>query len=332
MDRFMMPLATATGLGAALFFSAFLGVDTPYITELGWSSNQLAACACALVGLAAALLAKHMHSSAEAVLPIVTPLMTEPTPVAKFATTARPLNHSNAPTAARRTRVFADTVDVSKQLGDWWNKDGDDDLAVGDENFDVKQMPGVLPPVGFFDPAGLSTNKSEQRMRWFRESEIKHGRVAMLAAVGFVVQESFHPLFGGQIDSPSAFAFQETPLQNFWGLVVMALSAVESFHINKIKNPANGNGFGVVQDSHELGNFGFDPLGMKPKDPAALREKKNKELQNGRLAMLGIAGMVAQELVTNQKLGGASVSAEEIDDIRALAGEVSVMLNDTMFL
>lgn len=328
----MKPLAVAAGLAASVFFAAFLGVDTPFVTELGLTSNQLAACACALVGLAAALLARAMHSSADAVLPMVTPLMAEPAPVAKFSTTARPVNHANAPVAARRTRVYADTVDVTKQLGDWWNKDGDDDLAVGDENFDVKNMPGVIPPVGFFDPAGLSTNKTEQRMRWFRESEIKHGRVAMLAAVGFVVQESFHPLFGGSIDSPSAFAFQETPLQNFWGLVVMALSAVESFHINKIKNPANGNGYGVVQESHELGNFGFDPLGMKPKDPEALRTRKNRELSNGRLAMLGIAGMVAQELVTNQKLGGAKVSAEEIDNIRGLAADVSAMLNDTMFL
>ena len=50
------------------------------------------------------------------------------------------------------------------------------------------------------------------------------------------------------------------------------------------------------------GEFAFDPLGLKPKDPAALVEMQTKELNNGRLAMIAIAGMVAQELVTYEKL------------------------------
>ena len=38
--------------------------------------------------------------------------------------------------------------------------------------------------------------------------ELKHGRVAMLAALGFPIAEQFHPLFGGEIDVPSYIAFQ----------------------------------------------------------------------------------------------------------------------------
>ena len=33
----------------------------------------------------------------------------------------------------------------------------------------------------------------------YREAEVTHGRVAMLAALGFVVGEKFNPLFGGSI-------------------------------------------------------------------------------------------------------------------------------------
>ena len=46
-------------------------------------------------------------------------------------------------------------------------------------------------------------------VRFFRtavvraEVELKHCRVAMLAALGFPLAEQFHPLFGGDIDTPS---------------------------------------------------------------------------------------------------------------------------------
>lgn len=209
---------------------------------------------------------------------------------------------------------------------------GKDDVAVGDDKFDVTQMPGVLPPVGFWDPLKLSKGKTETRMRWFRECEIKHGRVSMLAALGFVVQESFHPLFGGNIDVPSAFSFQQTPLENFWGPVVLVLSLIEAQAVNTVQAPTNA-GFGVLQEDHELGDFGFDPMGYKPAmSDAELRDRKNKELQNGRLAMLGIAGMVAQELTTGQKLFGSPVSAAEVDNIHKIATEMSEMLNVTAHL
>lgn len=45
------------------------------------------------------------------------------------------------------------------------------------------------------------------------------------------------------------------------------------------------------------GDAGFDPLGLKPEDPEAFDQMVTRELQNGRLAMLGFAGCVAQELV-----------------------------------
>ena len=42
----------------------------------------------------------------------------------------------------------------------------------------------------------------------------------------------------------------------------------------------------------------FDPLGLKPKDVAGLEAMQAKEINNGRLAMIAMAGMVVQELVT----------------------------------
>lgn len=41
---------------------------------------------------------------------------------------------------------------------------------------------------GFFDPLKLSAGKDIVTLNWYRAAELKHGRVAMLAALGTVVQ------------------------------------------------------------------------------------------------------------------------------------------------
>lgn len=47
----------------------------------------------------------------------------------------------------------------------------------------------------------------------------------------------------------------------------------------------------------ELGDLGFDPLGLKPTDPEEFEIMQTKELQNGRLAMIASSGFLAQEAV-----------------------------------
>merc|ERR1712216_918876 len=69
-----------------------------------------------------------------------------------------------------------------------------------------------------------------------------------------------------------------------------------------------------IKSDFKSGDLGFDPLGLKPTDPAELKEMQTKELQNGRLAMIAAAGMIAQELASNQKLFMLSVSGTEVGD------------------
>merc|ERR1712176_643270 len=146
-----------------------------------------------------------------------------------------------------------------------------------------------------------SKDVSEGRQRFYREVELKHGRVAMLASLGFPLAEQFHPLFGGNIDVPSYIAFQETPLQTFWPAVILIISIIEVFSVFSFNTPFGGEPW-TIRSDYENGDLGFDPLGLKPTDPAEFKELATKELNNGRLAMIGIAGMVAQELVTGSKL------------------------------
>lgn len=172
----------------------------------------------------------------------------------------------------------------------------------------VQTLPGISGPLGFFDPVGFCSADNgaegaatEGKVRFYREVEVKHCRVAMLAALGYPVAEAFHPLFGGNIDTPSFSAFQQTPLQTFWPAVVGLIAVIEIFSIFPAFEDPNVEGWAIKSD-HVGGDYGFDPLGLKPSNPAELKEMQTKELNNGRLAMLAIAGMVVQEGVTGSKL------------------------------
>merc|ERR1712107_842778 len=48
---------------------------------------------------------------------------------------------------------------------------------------------GAFAPFGYWDPLGLATGTSAGQLAYFREAELKHGRVCMLASLGFIVQK-----------------------------------------------------------------------------------------------------------------------------------------------
>merc|ERR1712139_11556 len=96
-------------------------------------------------------------------------------------------------------------------------------------------LAGVTAPMNYFDPLGFSTTVSAGKLLFYREVELKHGRVGMLAALGILVGEQFHPLFGGDIDLPAYITFQFTPLQTFWPAVVAAIAIPEVFSVFTFK-------------------------------------------------------------------------------------------------
>lgn len=62
------------------------------------------------------------------------------------------------------------------------------------DDFFCYGLPGNTLPLGNWDPAGFQLVHKRVLLK-YRESEIKHGRLAMLSTIGFAVQESYHPLF-----------------------------------------------------------------------------------------------------------------------------------------
>merc|ERR1719442_148689 len=54
--------------------------------------------------------------------------------------------------------------------------------------FDPSVQLGAMAPLGYFDPLGFCKKGDEAGFRTLRAAELKHGRVAMMASVGAVVQ------------------------------------------------------------------------------------------------------------------------------------------------
>ena len=159
---------------------------------------------------------------------------------------------------------------------------------------------GASGPLGFFDPSGFTTDIEESQYKLYQEAETKHGRVAMLAFLGIVAGELVNPA------TPAIYQFQEAgPTFANWALVFCAW--IEGGYIIRgwqgldetLKEPL---GVAKLKKDQIPGDYGFDILKKKPKTVDAYNVMKTKELNNGRLAMLGVAGIVAQELITNQSI------------------------------
>merc|ERR1719281_2271938 len=75
--------------------------------------------------------------------------------------------------------------------------------------FDPSKQVGAMAPMGFFDPLGFSKVGDKEGFRNLRSAELKHGRVAMMAAVGAVAQH--YVKFPGFEKVPAGLAAVTTP-------------------------------------------------------------------------------------------------------------------------
>merc|ERR1719235_997175 len=130
-------------------------------------------------------------------------------------------------------------------------------------------LPGNISPAGNFDPANLLEGTSKEEVFRWREAELTHGRVGMLASAGFLVQESFHPLFSAD-NGPAIEQIPQLPPW-LWVTMTIGIGIAESLRIQKgWANPYEGpersqNEFTLKPD-YMPGDLAFDPLGLAPED------------------------------------------------------------------
>jgi len=158
----------------------------------------------------------------------------------------------------------------------------------------------VQAPVGFWDPLGLSSSGDMDDFKRRRETELKHGRISMLACIGYIVPEYFK--FPGYLSPKLGLEFSDIPnglaaLTKVpgvgWGQIAAMIGTYELL----LYKTVNG----------EPGNYGTGSLGLgilgPVKDPEARKKKLSAELANGRLAMMAIIGMFFQNGLTGSAWG-----------------------------
>lgn len=144
-----------------------------------------------------------------------------------------------------------------------------------------------------FDPLDLA-ERYPQHLAWYRESELKHGRIAMFAFLGCLVQDSgFRLPFAETQDSSITLINAHSKLlaggvgfgPMWWLLAVVG--AIESLRFRQL-----GLGF----EKLTLENAGDLDFGKAffPKTAEGQEQLKTKELKNGRLAMLAVGGILTQ--------------------------------------
>merc|ERR1740138_1228983 len=197
--------------------------------------------------------------------------------------------------------------------GDWANY-GDSPLRAFENEL------GVQAPLGFWDPAGISRDGNTYSFKRRRSVELKHGRICMLATMGYITPE-ITGKFGGYISPTEKLLFADIPN----GLA--ALGKVPFLGWVQIAGYA---GFTEIQarydadinERNEPGNMGWKPPLLSTSDPETRTRRLNAEIANGRLAMVALIGMFFQDGLTGSAWGDwANYTASPL---RAFESELGV--------
>ncbi|CAJ1457368.1 unnamed protein product, partial [Effrenium voratum] len=190
-------------------------------------------------------------------------------------------------------------------------------------SFDPATELGVQDPVGFWDPLGLSADKDEATFKRRRAVEIKHGRIAMYACMGYITPEYFK--FPGFLSPSLGLKFADVPnglaalskVPVLGGAQIIAFCGlIETTGFFQASSTTDGRGpregqFSMKDstESAEPGNYGvgFPTFLGKVEDPEARKSKLAAELANGRLAMMAIIGMFFQDGLTGSAWGDWSL-------------------------
>jgi len=166
----------------------------------------------------------------------------------------------------------------------------------GDVGFDPLNLSGIdplsLPQV--VPPAASMAGEPLPTVYWMREAELKHGRLAQMALVGFAAVDKGFYFPGTENQHLSSVAAHDASVADGrLGFVLFAVSVLELMTAPALYQASKGSG-------REAGDFALDPLNFCA-TPEKAADMKTKEITHCRLAMLAFSGMVTQAVAVSDK-------------------------------
>jgi hypothetical protein len=200
------------------------------------------------------------------------------------------------------------------------------------------------PVVGYWDPLGLSDanlwNQGEEfTIGWIRESELKHGRIAMFGFIGYIVHENgirspdgIANLVSTDLSAPAVW--DAVPEIGKWQIILF-VGLMDIWRESKV--PLAGDGQTHYTKGGKIGYFPtfkmlphpvpfdmFRPFGPCTRSEEAKAKGRIIEINNGRLAMLGLMGFVSEA-----KIPGSVPALTGL--IKPYAGEVMAPFASNVF-
>mmetsp|Transcript_33503 Transcript_33503/g.73494 ORF Transcript_33503/g.73494 Transcript_33503/m.73494 type:complete len:205 (-) Transcript_33503:2156-2770(-) len=154
-----------------------------------------------------------------------------------------------------------------------------------------ENLKGYVGDVGF-DPFRFSDFVP---MDFLREAELKHGRICMMAWLGFCAVDCgfrIYPLPEAYEGLTSVTAHDALVEYGAMGQMFLWFGLAEVIGSIALMQTMQGSG-------REPGDYGLDPVGfLTDKSEEEVNRMKLRELKNGRLAMLAFSGVVTQAVLT----------------------------------
>eukprot|EP00566_Odontella_aurita_P023962 CAMPEP_0113552706 /NCGR_PEP_ID=MMETSP0015_2-20120614/15212_1 /TAXON_ID=2838 /ORGANISM="Odontella" /LENGTH=201 /DNA_ID=CAMNT_0000453705 /DNA_START=33 /DNA_END=638 /DNA_ORIENTATION=- /assembly_acc=CAM_ASM_000160 len=163
-------------------------------------------------------------------------------------------------------------------------------------NADFSKELGAQVPLGFFDPLNLMDDADQEKFDHLRWVELKHGRVAMLAVVGYLVTYA-GVRFPGAGDIPAGFDALPALPGMVWAQMIATWGLMEAANRSQEDTPGVKDGW----KSEFMGDFrnGALDFGWDKQSDEWKMSKRRIELNNGRAAQMGILGLMVHEQLGN---------------------------------
>ncbi|KAL7496714.1 hypothetical protein ACHAWT_007270 [Skeletonema menzelii] len=156
---------------------------------------------------------------------------------------------------------------------------------------------GSSLPLPNFDPLKLAEQGSDETLRWYRAAELKHGRCAMVATVGYLTNAAgYH--FPGQLSSDVSFeslAAMSPP--DAWAAVPIAGKAQILATIFIAELVSEGYQGTHYMKGGEYPTMVFPQIDFSGVSKETMERKRTSELNNGRLAQIAILSFISEHYI-----------------------------------